>query len=170
MSLHLHGSSEDDEGGAPVLEVAFAQLVQLGQAPASLSPSFSHATDLDAGFRRTADGSGRELSSPEEIIRLGSQISTMLALDRRASSAPFSTILRTVTLPGKFSLRGELFHAFVSYRVASEGPKGNGLAQRVASRIRALSLESPKDEHLQIPRHPPPQTLSPEPPTLNPQR
>ena len=39
--------------------------------------------------------------------------------------------------------RGELMHAFVSYRVGTEGPNGNGLAARIADRIRKLSVEHP---------------------------
>jgi hypothetical protein len=52
---------------------------------------------------------------------------------------------------GNFSLRGELLHVFVCYRVAAEGPTGNGLSSLLAARIRALSLD-PRNE-LQIPRH-----------------
>lgn len=47
-----------------------------------------------------------------------------------------------------FSLHGELIHAFVSYRVVTEGPAGNRLSGTIAQRIRALSLEE-----LQLPRH-----------------
>ena len=43
----------------------------------------------------------------------------------------------TGRLRGKFSLRGELFHAFLSYRVAAEGPSGNGLSGRIAESIRS---------------------------------
>jgi hypothetical protein len=50
----------------------------------------------------------------------------------------------------RFSLRGELMHAFVSYRVATEGPAGNGLSGLVAQKIRSLSRN---EERLQLPRH-----------------
>ncbi|KAJ1479290.1 hypothetical protein T484DRAFT_2881444 [Baffinella frigidus] len=52
----------------------------------------------------------------------------------------------------QFSLRGELIHAFVSYRVSTEGPDGNGLAQIITSKIRTMSTDS-KHPHLAIPRH-----------------
>jgi hypothetical protein len=54
-------------------------------------------------------------------------------------------------LPGKFSLRGELMHAFISYRVATEGAGGNGLSGRISERIRALSMDGMQE--LQIPQH-----------------
>ena len=53
-------------------------------------------------------------------------------------------------LRGTFSLRGELMHAFVSYRVATEGPAGNGLSGLLAQKIRVLSMQQ---EGLKIPRH-----------------
>ena len=45
--------------------------------------------------------------------------------------------------PNRNFRRGELMHAFVSYRVSSEGPEGNGLAARIAARIRKLSVVHP---------------------------
>jgi hypothetical protein len=89
-----------------------------------------------------------------------------------------------------FTLRGELMHCFVSYRVATEGifltlhqqessallhsrplrapaahrapltarpdgcagPDGNGLAERVAAKIRSISTDTSK-HGLPIPRH-----------------
>jgi len=53
-------------------------------------------------------------------------------------------------LRGTFQLRGELMHAFVSYRVATEGPAGNGLSGLLAQKIRVLSMQQ---EGLNIPRH-----------------
>jgi len=54
-------------------------------------------------------------------------------------------------LSGRFSLRGELMHAFVCYRYATDGPEGNGLAGLIAERTRGLSLQGADD--LTIPRH-----------------
>ena len=54
-------------------------------------------------------------------------------------------------LQRQFSLRGELMHCFISYRVACEGPSGNGLSGRIAAKIRSLSLDVEKG--LQIPHH-----------------
>ena len=54
-------------------------------------------------------------------------------------------------LPDRFSLRGELMHVFVSYRVNTEGGGGNGLSGRISERIRALSMDGMQE--LQIPRH-----------------
>ncbi|KAJ1471840.1 hypothetical protein T484DRAFT_3485030 [Baffinella frigidus] len=52
---------------------------------------------------------------------------------------------------GSFSLRGELMHAFISYRVSTEGSEGNGLSVIIAEKIRTLSMDSRQE--LQIPRH-----------------
>ena len=51
---------------------------------------------------------------------------------------------------GKFMLRGELMHAFVSYRVATEGKCGNGISGLLAQKIRSLSMH---EKELQLPRH-----------------
>jgi len=57
-------------------------------------------------------------------------------------------------LRGKFSMRGDLMHAFVSYRVAAEGKggngNGNGLSGLLARKIRSLSMH---EKELQLPRH-----------------
>ncbi|KAJ1473991.1 hypothetical protein T484DRAFT_1912139, partial [Baffinella frigidus] len=42
-----------------------------------------------------------------------------------------------LAMPHPFSLRGELMHAFISYRVATEGPAGNKLSGRLAEREEA---------------------------------
>jgi len=42
-------------------------------------------------------------------------------------------------------------HVFVSYRVATEGPTGNGLSSRIADKIRSLSMDPRLELH--IPRH-----------------
>ena len=55
------------------------------------------------------------------------------------------------TLKGNFTLRGQLMHVFVSYRVETEGGAGNGLSGSIAERIRALSLDSRQE--LRIPQH-----------------
>jgi hypothetical protein len=51
-------------------------------------------------------------------------------------------------------MRGELMHAFVSYRVATEGKSangnGNGLSGLLAQKIRSLSMH---EKGLQLPRH-----------------
>ena len=60
--------------------------------------------------------------------------------------------ISTVLPRGKFHLRGELTHCFVSYRVATEGTAGNGLSGKIAKRIGALSMDDNCKE-LQIPRH-----------------
>jgi len=45
-------------------------------------------------------------------------------------------------LRGQFSMRGELMHAFICYRLATEGPMGNGLASHISEKIREVSTES----------------------------
>ena len=50
-----------------------------------------------------------------------------------------------------FSLRGELMHVFVSYRVATEGVVGNGISILLAEKIRELSMD--REQELQIPQH-----------------
>ena len=59
--------------------------------------------------------------------------------------------LTVFPLTGKFSLRNELMHAFISYRVATEGGEGNGLSGKISERIRSLSMDGTQE--LQIPQH-----------------
>ena len=69
------------------------------------------------------------------------------------SAHPTAGVPRSLPVPprrGAFSLRGTLMHAFVSYRVSTEGPTGNGLSGLLAQKIRSLSMH---EEGLQIPRH-----------------
>jgi hypothetical protein len=40
-----------------------------------------------------------------------------------------------------FSLRGEMMHVFVSYRVSTEGEAGNGMSGLLVEKIRALSMD-----------------------------
>ncbi|KAJ1483871.1 hypothetical protein T484DRAFT_1798671, partial [Baffinella frigidus] len=82
---------------------------------------------------------------------------------RRASLAASDTfsgaVLENIRIPGiggstlargTFTLRGELMHAFISYRVATEGPAGNGLSGLITRKIRSLSI---LEEGLRLPRH-----------------
>jgi hypothetical protein len=48
-------------------------------------------------------------------------------------------------------MRGELMHVFLSYRLATEGPVGNGLASRISEKIREVSVESAAE--MQIPSY-----------------
>ena len=61
---------------------------------------------------------------------------------------------RMLPLRDNFSMRGELVHVCVSYRVATEGTgrngNGNGLSGLLAQKIRSLSMH---EKRLQIPRH-----------------
>ncbi|KAJ1479745.1 hypothetical protein T484DRAFT_2022949, partial [Baffinella frigidus] len=63
----------------------------------------------------------------------------------------FRVLPASAVLPrGSFSMRGELMHAFISYRVVTEGPAGNRLAELVAFKIRSLSREV---KELNLPAH-----------------
>eukprot|EP00290_Baffinella_frigidus_P026106 CAMPEP_0180238110 /NCGR_PEP_ID=MMETSP0987-20121128/30738_1 /TAXON_ID=697907 /ORGANISM="non described non described, Strain CCMP2293" /LENGTH=188 /DNA_ID=CAMNT_0022204581 /DNA_START=267 /DNA_END=829 /DNA_ORIENTATION=- len=80
-----------------------------------------------------------------------------LAISHPGTGGPDDSHLlpESVVLPSMFTLRGELMHAFVSYRRrteggATEGPSGNGLAGMVSAKIRSMSTDS---KELQIPRH-----------------
>ncbi|KAJ1481436.1 hypothetical protein T484DRAFT_1807373 [Baffinella frigidus] len=89
------------------------------------------------------------------ISKCVSMRGAVLALDPPAntpSTGDTSGIPTSLVLPrGTFNLRGEMTHAFVSYRVATEGGAGNGLSGLLAEKIRALSIDNTQE--LQIPRH-----------------
>ena len=73
---------------------------------------------------------------------------------RTTSSTGDTSVLPAATVQlaaqtGTFSLRGELMHAFVSYRVETEGGWG-GMSSLLANKVRALSMG---EEELKIPQH-----------------
>ena len=75
---------------------------------------------------------------------------SVLRLSRLPTSP--NVLPQNAVLPrGIFSLHGELMHAFISYRVSTEGGEGNGLAGRITEKIRELSMDTTKQ--LQIPHH-----------------
>jgi len=129
------------------------------------SSSFgSHGTDQDAAACSQADPPTPPAAAPaRRMVRHGPPAPPATAPTRSIPSYEVFSHPTTgdvgldeaVTVPalrGKFSMRGPLFHAFVCYRVATEGPVGNRLSGRISERIRTLSLESPEDK-LKIPRH-----------------
>jgi hypothetical protein len=84
----------------------------------------------------------------------------VLALDPPANTTSVShpsvvdsSVIHAVTaLPRSgFSLRGQLMHTFVSYRVLTEGDVGNGMSSLLAVKIRELSMD--REQELQIPQH-----------------
>ncbi|KAJ1495407.1 hypothetical protein T484DRAFT_1762669 [Baffinella frigidus] len=100
--------------------------------PLATSPPGSHAVrsgwSADISMRGAVLAPGSHPGGPEDI----------------------GVIVRWVLPRGTFTMRGELMHAFVSYRVETEGSSGNRLAEALAAKIRSLSVEN-KD--CKIPRH-----------------
>ena len=76
------------------------------------------------------------------------------AIDSRSSSTEDRLLPASakVSRSARFSLRGELMHAFISYRVETEGDtgRGNGMSGLLAQKVRALSMD---EEGLKIPQY-----------------
>lgn len=102
------------------------------------SSSFgSHGTDQDAAACSQADPPTPPAAAPaRRMVRHGPPAPPATAPTRSIPSYEVFSHPTTgdvgldeaVTVPalrGKFSMRGPLFHAFVCYRVATEGPVGN---------------------------------------------
>ena len=88
-------------------------------------------------------------SSPASVVRRSPSPLRSHPTAEGTGGAP-----RVLPLRVNFSMRGELMHAFVSYRVATEGKSangnGNGLSGLLAQKIRSLSMH---EKGLQLPRH-----------------
>ena len=86
------------------------------------------------------------------VLALDSPSNTTSVLVHPSAVEDTGALPAVTALPrGTFSLRGHLFHAFVSYRVTTEGGGGNGLSGLVVEEIRALSTD--RAQELQIPQH-----------------
>jgi hypothetical protein len=119
-------------------------------APVSLGFSVS--------LRMPSDLPGLVEKPPPATLRFGDATSTSSKIFPSGAVSHPSTghdsvvsPLPTVGKPSQFLMSGLLMHIFVSCRVATKGPTSNGLACRIADKIRSLSME-PRLE-LQIPRH-----------------
>ena len=106
-------------------------------APASVAMRRWGRVSLHADLRHASYS-----SSPASVVR---RSPSPLRSHPGTGGAP-----RVLPLRGKFSLRGELMHVFISYRVGTEGKAGNGLAGLIAQKIRSLSRN---EKGLQLPRH-----------------
>ena len=116
-----------------------------------------HAPASAARFRgkislRADLGHASYVSSPASISGTPS-----ICTHPTTGSAPSSPALprkgqfsKPVQVRGKFSMRGELIHVFLSYRFSAEGPGANGLSGLLAQRIRSLSMH---ERALQLPQH-----------------
>ena len=91
----------------------------------------------------------------------GSDLQSIVGSDDTGAVRAMAKLRRST-----FSLRGELMHVFLSYRVTSEGEAGNGLSGLLAEKVKWLSMDT--SQKMQIPRHGAPQTLNPQLQTLNP--
>jgi len=120
--------------------------------PVNEQPASRHTTDLGVDMEIL-------LSPPADV--LGFAVLSPLApptANRTAIVSHSSTEDRLlpasaeVSRSASFSLRGELMHAFVSYRVETEGAegRGNGMSGLLAQKVRALSMD---EEGLKIPEH-----------------
>ena len=122
--------------GEGAAQPANAMAQPLPDLPASIEGSTSVVVSIDIDPQTPFLGNNRPASARIEVDA-----------GRRPSETVVS--LGSLSKPrGKFSLHSELMHVFVSYRVVTEGPGGNGLSGTIAERIRELSLEE-----LQLPRH-----------------
>ena len=108
------------------------------------------AVQFEGGVTPPSNGEG-DITLPF-VVRATSFASMLSSEDPNGT---FRSGTRSAGGRTRFSLQGELMHAFICYRVASEGDAGNGLSARIYERIRELSLDTEQNK-LQIPRPPPP--------------
>ncbi|KAJ1464283.1 hypothetical protein T484DRAFT_1870023 [Baffinella frigidus] len=130
-------------------------------SPAFLSSSFSTKTDTSSSYSnpysvKSSDlagaAGGRAVTYPPSPPAAAAMRRTpSYCAHPTTGDATLDESINFNLLSGRFSLRGELMHAFVCYRYATDGPEGNGLAGLIAERTRGLSLQGADD--LTIPRH-----------------
>ena len=113
-------------------------------APASAAMRHRGRVSLRADL-----GHASYASSPASVVRRSPSPFRSHPTAEGTGGAP-----RVLPLRGNFSMRGEMMHVFVSYRVATEGKgrngNGNGLSGLLAQKIRSLSMH---EKGLQLPRH-----------------
>ena len=124
--------------------------------PAFLPGSSSEEMDLGTELERIESAPAARGATPLQR-RTVSMRGAVMALDPHGNTTASPTAGETRMphivrrLPrSAFSLRGELMHVFVSYRVTAEGTVGNGMSGLLAEKIRTLSMD--RSQELQIPR------------------
>jgi len=124
---------------APLVEVLEGRDVPIGEddshppAPLETSPpgflpgSPVHEADLDAALDSDTGGQGFEPQAPHPSKRFaskdrrGSMRGAVLSHPGTGGADDIRLLPTSAVVRGTFTMRGELLHAFISYRVATEG-------------------------------------------------
>jgi len=123
--------------------------------PAFLPGSLVHETDLETDPDTppppaTSLARYNFVSMRGAVLALNPPESTSIA--SHPTTWHTSAVQEVVALPrSAFTLRGQLFHSFISYRVTTEGAAGNGMSGLLAEKIRAFSMDRTLELH--IPQH-----------------
>ena len=129
----------------------------MARPQAAFLPSSSvEETDLDTEMERMDSPPAASLGRNSLVSMRGAVLAPVSPANTTSGSHPTAeSVLPTVAMLPRsmFSLRGELMHVFVSYRVTTEGGAGNGMSGLLAAKIRALSVDSTSAQELRIPRH-----------------
>jgi hypothetical protein len=128
-------------------------------APPTLREGEGDAQGFLPGSSIQDSGLGPSLESDQaawfdQMSRPPTATSQPPAVSHPAAAGPGDRIVlpcSAVVPQGVFSMRGSLMHVFVSYRVNTEGPEGNGMSGRVADACRAMSMDS--RHQLKLPEH-----------------
>jgi hypothetical protein len=146
----VHDDAQPGDQVVPLNDASSAWGLATPQ-PAFLPGSSSEEMDLEAELERK-DSLPAAHGSTSLRRRTVSMRGAAMALNTTASPTAGDThVPHIVRLPrSAFSLRGELMHFFVSYRVQTEGAVGNGMSGLLAEKIRTLSMD--RSQELQIPR------------------
>jgi hypothetical protein len=148
---------EDEQPADQVLHLydASSAWVLATPQPAFLPGSFVEEMDLNTeleGIGSAPTAHGATSLSPRTVSMRGAAMALDLRGNTTASPTAGDTrVPHIMMLPrSTFSLRAQLMHVFVSYRVSSEGALGNGMSGLLAEKMRTLSMDRSKE--LQIPR------------------
>ena len=123
--------------------------------PAFLPGSYVEEMDLETELERMGSPPAAHRTTPLSR-RTVTMRGAAMVLEHHGNTAVSPTARDTLVprvgrLPrSTFSLRGELMHVFISYRVNTEGAVGNGMSGLLAEKIRTLSMD--RSQELQIPR------------------
>jgi len=150
----LHEDAQPADQVLPLYDAASAWVLATPQ-PAFLPGSFVEEMDLDAeleGIGSAPAAHGATSLRRRTVSMRGAAMALDLHGNTTASPTAGDTRVPHIRMLPRstFSLRGQLMHVFVSYRVATEGALGNGMSGLLAEKIRTLSMD--RSQELQIPR------------------
>ena len=153
LELERAFSASPDLQIGNITELALLQLQQSARLEL-ISPPPETARLHNAAAARTAlrGGHNNFVSMRGAVLALDPPVNRTSVSHPSTDSGALSAVTALPRMQrSTFTLRDELMHVFLSYRVCTEGGEGNGLAGKIAEKVRSLSTDNRQE--LQLPQH-----------------